>query len=161
MRAQRELGADVYSPRFERRHTLDALATLPWGKRGSASMRLIYGSGQPYTPAVGLADAYSYDPERKVFTPAPVGAGPTVVLGEHNSERLRYYMRLDVGVRRDFTRQWLGREVTITPSLQVLNVLNTRNVLYAEQGVDGAGHALMEYAPQLPILPTFGVEVRF
>ena len=165
--AKRSLGADTYAPRFERRHTVDAMAALDWGGRGQASARFIFGTGQPYTPATGIAQPLVFDPERGVFTPAIFGGGPVIVLGEHNGARLPHYLRLDVAARRDFERDWFGRRVTLTPYLQVLNVLNTRNVLFGEPtatGFDRATGSLrpeLQYAPQLPVFPTVGVEWRF
>ena len=51
--------------------------------------------------------------------------------------------------------------MTITPYVQVLNVLNTRNVLFGEPSAFGFGQPVLEYAPQLPVFPTLGVEWRF
>jgi hypothetical protein len=40
-----EAGGVRYTPRFQRRHSLDAVASLPWGKRGEVSGRLALASG--------------------------------------------------------------------------------------------------------------------
>jgi hypothetical protein len=119
----------------------------------------VFGSGQPYTPATGLSTPLLFDPGRGVFVSPHYGG--TVVLGEHNAARLPHYMRVDVAARREFERRWFGRPVTFTPYLQVLNVLNTRNVLFGEPTASGFREPLLEYAPQLPIFPTLGMEWRF
>jgi hypothetical protein len=153
-----EAGGERYPPRFERRHVLDASAALPWGDTGLLSTRLAWASGQPYTPIAGLMGGYRYDPVREQFTPSN-RAGPGVVLGAHNAARLPGYFRLDVGAKRSFTRRWWGRQVTLTPYLSVLNVLNTPNVLFAiPRGYSGPR---LDYTPQLPIIPTFGMEWNF
>jgi hypothetical protein len=96
---------------------------------------------------------------RQRFTREGYASGRTVLLGEHNGARLPAYFRLDVGARRDFTRRWWGREVTFTPYLSVLNALNTPNVLFAiPEGYQGVQ---LEYPPQIPVFPTFGIEWTF
>lgn len=159
--ATRELDGESYSPRFERRHTLDALAALPLGESGQFSTRLVLGTGQPYTPAVGVAQPRRYDPARNVFAPGDFGGQGIIVLGEHNSDRLPGYLRLDVAARKTFERTWFGRDVSFTPYLQILNVLNTRNVLFAEPSAYGVGGPALNYTPQLPIFPTLGIEWTF
>lgn len=153
----REAGEERFTPRFARRHRLDLSAFAPLGSRGQASLRLQAASGQPYTPAVSQLPGFRYDPGTGTF----VEDTSPVVLGEHNSARLPGYFRLDVSARRSFERRWFGRTTTVTPYLQVLNVLNTRNVLFAEAGPSGDGDPRLKFTPQLPILPTVGVEWHF
>ena len=85
---------------------------------------------------------------------------PVVLLGDHNSARLPGYFRLDVAARKSFDKDWFGVDLTVTPYLQILNVLNTPNVLFGTPEGYGTRPEL-DFAPQLPILPTFGVEWRF
>jgi hypothetical protein len=152
--SDRSVGEERWPARHERRHYLDANALVNWGQRGLLSARLTLGSGQPYTPVVGTQDVLRYDPALDRWE-----WGPTrLVLGEHNSARLPGYVRLDVAARRDFHRRWFGRDVTLTPYLQVLNVLNTRNALIADPVATAAPQ--LRYYPQLPFLPTFGFEWR-
>jgi hypothetical protein len=155
--AQHEIGEERFAPRFERRHRLDASAYTQLGSRGQASLRLLWATGQPYTPIVGQLQGFQYDPATGRLT----GAGTPAVLGEHNSARLPAYFRLDLSARRSFERRWFGRAATLTPYLQVLNALNTRNVLFAEADPSAKGDPMLKFTPQLPILPTIGVEWRF
>lgn len=154
-----EVGGVRYTPRFERRHTMDAVASLPWGRRGEVSTRLALATGQPYTPAVGFGMPLRYDPATGAFV--QYGNGGSVLLGEHNSDRLPGYFRLDVGFRRSYEPRIFGRPTKITPFLQILNVLNTPNVLAGVPQVYGDAGPEVEYAPQLPILPTIGFEWKF
>lgn len=82
-----------------------------------------------------------------------------LVLGEHNSARLPGYFRLDVAARREYAKRWFGKNMVVTPYLQVINVLNNKNALIAE--AETGGQPRFNYWPQLPVLPTFGVEWRF
>ncbi len=154
-----EAGGVRYTPRFERRHTLDAVALVPWGRRGEISSRLALASGQPYTPAAGFGVPLRLDPSTGAFV--QYGGGGTVLLDDHNSGRLPGYFRLDVGFRRSYEPRIFGRPTTITPFLQILNVLNTPNVLAGVPEVYGEAGPQVSYAPQLPILPTIGFEWKF
>jgi len=100
-----------------------------------------------------------YRPGTGGFTPAPFDR---ILLGEHNSARLPGYFRLDISMRKEYDKSWFGG-IKVTPYLQIINVLNTRNVLFAEptQPYFGSDEVMIEYLPQLPFLPTFGVEWRF
>jgi outer membrane receptor protein involved in Fe transport len=147
----REVEGERYPPRFERRHLADATALIPLGARGLLSGRLVVGSGQPLTPIQGYTDPQRFDP----VTGRWWGAGTGVLLGEHNSARLPGYLRLDVAARKSYDKHWFGREITLSPYLQILNVLNTKNLLIADSSPYGEG------IPQFPILPTFGVEWKF
>ncbi len=157
--AERTVEEESYTPRFQRRHTLDALAAFPLGRSGQLGTRLTLGSGQPYTPVIGLGYPFYYDPGARTFWP-DVNAGPRVVLGDHNSERLPHYLRLDIGAHRQYERRWFGRAVTFTPYLQVINLLNTKNVMAAVPEIYG-DQPRLEYAPQLPFFPTLGLEWKF
>jgi hypothetical protein len=160
--AEREVDGERFAPRFERRHTLDLSGYTPLGRRGQATTRLALATGQPYTPVVGITQGYSYDHGTKRFRYGGPSNGGTILLGEHNAERLPGYLRLDVGARKEWDKQWFGRTVTLAPYLQILNVLNSPNVLAANPNAYYSGrNVVLEYVPQFPIFPTFGVEWRF
>ena len=145
---------DVFHPRFERRHQLDIGASLTW-PRTALSARLALGTGQPYTEQIGLVDHRYIDPRTGDWS---LGA-PRFVRGEHNGARLPGYLRLDIAARRSYEKRWFGQNGVLTPYVQILNVLNTRNVLIGE--ADSFGRPELSYLPQLPFLPTFGIEWRF
>jgi hypothetical protein len=154
-----EVGGVRYTPRFERRHSADAVASLPWGRRGELNARLAVATGQPYTPPAGYGKPLRYDAASGRWVEFS-GEG-AVLLGEHNSGRLPGYFRLDLGVRRSYEPRIFGRQTTITPFLSVVNALNTPNVLAGIPEVYGDAGPEISYAPQLPILPTFGFEWKF
>ncbi|HEX7118140.1 MAG TPA: TonB-dependent receptor [Longimicrobiales bacterium] len=158
--AELDVGGERYPPRYDRRHTLDVSATLPLGARGTFSARLAAATGQPYTTAVARTTVFRYDPTTGKFY--RFINGDFLLLGEHNGARLPGYLRLDVAARKAYDKPWFGG-ITVTPYVQVINVLNSRNVLFADpnQFYYGSGRPVAEYLPQLPFLPTFGVEWRF
>lgn len=155
--ATRELDGERYTPRYNRRHMLDLTGGYDIGASGVLTARLAAGTGQPYTPALSRLGPMVWDAEIGAYRPF---TGPKVVLGEHNSERLPGYLRLDMGARTEMQRHWFGRDVTLSPYVQVLNVLGSRNVLTGQPRYDGE-EAEIEYFPALPTLPTFGIEWRF
>lgn len=159
--AERRLDTASWTPRFARRHSLDLSAWTGWGNGGQLSMRVMGASGQPYTPVVGATRRWHHDPA----TGELVGSGiQEPVIGEYNAATLPAYFRVDVGARREYHRRWRGRDVTLAPYLQVVNILNRPNVLFAvpEQSFETAELGTrIDYGPQFPVLPTLGIEWRF
>lgn len=155
--SERTAGGTTYTPRYNRRHLLDLTAAHEWGDDGLLTARFTFGSGQPYTPAEGQLDRYWYNPVEDRYE----ALGPVVVLGEPNSKRLPAYMRLDIGARTELHRHWFGREITLIPYLQVLNVTGAENVTAAQPRYEIDGQGQLEYLPALPLLPTFGMEWKF
>lgn len=155
--AERSLDDDRYPPRFQRLHMLDVTGGLAFGGGGLLTARLAAGSGQPFTPAVGSRTGMLWDPRTGGYR----RVRDQVVLAEHNSERLPPYLRLDLGIRNESERRWFGRDVTIVPYFQVLNVLGNRNVVTGQPQHDFEAGTQIEYLPALPTLPTFGIEWRF
>lgn len=159
---RRELDSLRWTPRFERRHSLDVSAWKGWGGGGQLSLRFLAASGQPYTPVVGTTRRPHYNPTDGGLTG---GFKVEPVLGAYNSARLPAYLRLDVGARREYHPRWRGRgrQVTLAPYFQVVNLFNRPNVLYAlpEENLRGELGTRVSYGPQFPVIPTFGVEWRF
>ncbi|HEV2735260.1 MAG TPA: TonB-dependent receptor, partial [Longimicrobiaceae bacterium] len=156
--AGRRVEGVAYTPRFERRHMLDLMGALPLGARGQASARLVLGTGQSYTPVRSWYAPYGFDARTGSFTSSPNNGGvygTRVVLEPHNSARLPGYVRVDLAARRTFHPTVLGRRVEVTPFVQVLNALNTRNVLSVAPET-GSGTPHFRHSPQLPVLPTLG-----
>ena len=148
-----------YAPIFDRRFDIDLVvqASLPRGFE--LGVRWNYGTGLPYTRPVGTYIYYDYSLRtglRREGVPGVEELNAAVVLGRRNAERYPDYDRLDAGIRRTYRKRW-GE---LTPYLDVLNVLNRRNVLfyfyeYEETPPTRSGLSMF------PFLPTVGVEVRF
>ncbi|NIP79763.1 MAG: TonB-dependent receptor [Gemmatimonadetes bacterium] len=154
----------TYAPRFERRHFVDAMVIVPFSDRTTGSVRMMVGSGQPYTPTVGVLYPSFLDPEREGL----VDGGHMVgLLGQHNSARLRAYVRGDVGVRHVDTKV-LGRDVTLRPYVQILNATLADNELERERpaallppcssGDWGLPSCVQQSTDQLPIILSAGIE---
>jgi hypothetical protein len=152
----RTVGSEEYAPRFDRRHVFDATVETHAGQRGTVSARFTVGSGQPFTPAIGLSTANYYDPSTNKWE----GTHTVPVLGGNNAGRLPGYKRVDVAFRKTYSRRWFGEDMTLTPYVQVLNVLNSKNVLLPDVQLFN-GRPQFKYWPQMPVLPTFGLEWKF
>ena len=155
-----------YSPIFDRRVDVDLVLRYPapWGWEGGIRWNL--GTGIPYTDVLGTYQYYEtryVEGRGLVWSGAPgPDADPDdegefgVVLGDRNSARYPAYHRLDLSFRRTSVKSW----GTLTPYLSLVNVYNRQNVLfyffeYQQSPPVRSGVSMF------PVLPTFGLEVRF
>jgi len=148
-----------YAPIYDRRIDADIVlrTTLPANWQLGARFNL--GTGLPYTRPLGTFLYYETqlaDRGRRTMPASPDDAAQGVVLGPRNGERYPTYTRLDLGVRKTFDKGW-GQ---LTPYLDVLNVLNRKNVLFYFHEFDRTP-AVRSGVSMFPILPTVGIEVVF
>ena len=129
-------------------------------------MRWNLGTGIPYT---GVLGSYRYYEPRYVGgrglewsgAPGP-DAGPDddgnfgVVLRDRNSSRYPVNHRLDLSFRRTSEKSW----GSLTPYVNLVNVYNQRNVLFYFFEYE-RNPAVRSGISMFPVLPTFGLEVRF
>ena len=103
----------------DQRHTFSAFVQdyVPGDKSWKVHMRLLYGSGLPYTPA-------SPGPE------SPSGAS-TRIAGDRMSARLPAYRRVDVGAtkRVEVSESGIGGPVHLEFTLEVLNLFDMDNTV--------------------------------
>ncbi len=151
-----EIDGVRFTPRYERRHTLDlmARATLPDGFR--LTLRSLLATGQPMTPANGMFWPPVYDPERRGFSNDSPSS--SLLLGRHNSQRTPSYWRVDVGGRIVVEREILGRAARLVPYAEIINVLNTGNVVFWEPS---SPNRRDDPFLQLPLTLTAGLEWTF
>jgi hypothetical protein len=155
----------TYPFNFDQRHTVNLVLNYrvnDWLELGS---NFQFGSGFPYTPAVGYSPLVVFNTDS---TGARVPAVATNVFGEvlfsidrgdeTNSARLPTYHRLDV--RATAYADWWDLDWAIY--LDVINIYNHKNILSRRYEVDKETATLkMREVSMLPILPTLGVSVRF
>ena len=129
---------------FDRLHNGNVFVSRKIGKRRTLEVRFSYGTGQPVTPAGGVYDS-------GFNLPVPVFAA-----SERNSFRLPGYHRLDVAYRLRYVfKNW-----TFAPYLEVINVYNHKNPLSFSYDLK-KNPISIEYAGQLPILPSLGFAAEF
>lgn len=147
-----------YAPVFDRRLDVDLVVQAMLPRNVELGLRWNLGTGLPYTRPVG---AYVFNDYRLYGGRWEQGAdGDTarsaIVLGPRNAERYPTYHRLDVGVRKTYTKSW----GTLTPHVDLLNLYNRRNVLFYFYQYDQVP-PVRSGISMFPFLPTAGVEVRF
>lgn len=153
-----------YPPIFDRRIDADLVLRLPlpWGWDGG--IRWNFGTGTPYTRALGAYGSYSprfvENDGRLNWDGANASTddlgGYSVYLEDRNASRYPTYHRLDLSARKTVQKSW----GTLVPYVDFLNVYNQRNVLfyfyqYSERPPVRSGVSMF------PLLPTFGFEVHF
>ena len=151
-KATREAEGVTYPPAHDRRHTLNVVLQAPGPLGADLSLRWGYGSALPYTGFLGQWDHRFYDATSHQFTDRL----EEVIPGPINGERYPPYSRLDLGLRWSFRK--LG--ATWQPYLQAVNLYNRRNVFFYFFDY-GDAPPTRTGVSQLPVLPTFGLEVRF
>jgi Carboxypeptidase regulatory-like domain/TonB-dependent Receptor Plug Domain len=154
----------TYPPIFDRRVDLDLVLQFPMPFGWEGGLRWNFGSGVPYTRAIG---SYAYYSPRFVDGGGRLewsGAsdqtdefgGFAVLLGDRNASRYPNYHRLDVTFRKTVEKSW----GTMVPYIDFLNLYNRRNVLFYFFQYDELP-PVRSGISMFPLLPTFGLEVRF
>jgi hypothetical protein len=153
----------TYAPVFDRRVDLDLVLRFPVGGGWLGGLRWNFGSGTPYTRALG---SYAYYTPRmtqngRLFWQGAddntdTFGGYAVWLGERNGTRYPAYHRLDLSVRKRYEKSW-GH---ITPYLDVLNLYNRKNVLFYFYEFE-RNPPTRSGISMFPLLPTIGVEAGF
>ena len=126
---QTNLNGFIYSPRYDRRHTVNLLFSMRPAKYFDVSLRWEFGSGLPFTQTVGIYDKLTLgngypDPFFKET------GSPEVLLGSKNTERLPTYHRLDLGMTYEYE---LITSFRLLIGLNVTNLYNRKNPFYFER----------------------------
>ena len=153
----------TYAPIFDRRLDLDVVVQFPAPRGWDGGLRLNVGTGTPYTRPLASYAAYQprflKDGGRASWAGETDGgdfAGYALLLGDRNGERYPVYHRLDLSFRKEYQKSW----GVLTPHIDFLNVYNQKNVLFYFYEYERSP-AVRSGISMFPLLPTFGVEVRF
>ncbi len=145
-------GEQVYAPIFDRRHSVNLVATYRWGEddQWEANARWNYGSGFPFTRIQGHYEKFTF--RGGAGTNYASGNGQLGTAYESiNQGRLPDYHRLDVNLKRKFD---LGKHTKLEANAGVTNAYDRNNIFY----YDGIRK---ERVNQLPVLPSIGLSLRF
>lgn len=140
-RRKDEPQAKEYDPMQDQRHTVSAVINIHPHRKWDISLKWLLYSGRPYTPLDSV-----------VYIPASDGYFP--IEGAINSERLPSYQRLDI--RADYWFKW--RTIPFSIYFEVLNIYNHQNIYDYIWDED---YSRRSASYQFPLLPTFGVSVKF
>lgn len=149
---QRTDEVQTYNPHYDRRHTVNLLATYALGedRQWELSGRWSFGSGFPYTRTAGLYESLMFgDGLWSDYTVENGNLG--IYYGEVYGGRLPTYHRLDLGAKRKFS---FGKRCLLEVSLSVTNTYNRNNIFYFDR-------VSFERIDQLPILVCLGANLSF
>lgn len=143
----------TFAPAHDRRHNINVVLSGPGPLGSRMSARWGFGTPLPYTPIIGQWEHREYSVGARGFGDSftePI-ADPLL-----NGERYPAYSRLDLSFRWDKTL--FGGQ--IHPFVQFVNLYNRRNIfLYTYDYRQNPG--VRESLPQMPFLPSFGLEFVF
>ena len=166
-RADRETYGLRYPFEYDRRHAFNAVGRYHLGRSWSIAATAQVATGFPYTPAVGVRVAADED-ARSRLVPARDAAGALVYsvdlggLDALQRGRLPYYARVDLRI----ANQPGGPSGRWSWYIEVINLLNRDNPVELETSLahdpGGAIPRIVERPTAgFPIIPSFGVRVRF
>ncbi len=149
----RDDGIQVYPTIFDRRHNVNALATLNFGKNKNweASARWNLGSGFPFTQTQGFYE--NIDFSQLLYTDILTGNFNlgTVLSDERNGGRLSWYHRMDLSLKRTFK---FSTKSSLDVVFSLTNAYNRENVFYVDRITNSRVN-------QLPILPSLALTFKF
>lgn len=134
-----------YHPPHDRRHQLNALASLDLGLF-EANVRWQLGSGLPFTRPLGFDE---WVPMRGLVDVRTAPGATRLLYNRPYAARLPAYHRLDVSLDRAFGMPW-GR---ITLQGGIINVYDRTNLFYYDLFT-------ARRVDQLPLMPFFGLNVE-
>lgn len=165
-----------YAPRHDRTHVLNLVSNFNINKlwqefinsnyqQGSGDwqfgMNFVYTSGQPLTTPSSVYTAGTLPDLGGSLGQGPGGfqnfsVYPTTI----NSYRLPPYIRMDVSLT--YTKQYDGW--SLSPYLQIFNVGNRKNIWFIQYEDESTNEAIIQNvntSGMLPLLPTFGINIKF
>lgn len=142
----------TYFPHYDRRHTVNLLATYALGeeRQWELSGRWSLGSGFPFTQTAGLYENIVFaDGIRTDYTTENGEMG--IYYADLYAGRMPAYHRLDLAAKRKFS---IGRRGLLELSLSVTNTYNRNNIFYFDR-------ISFDRVDQLPILVCLGANFTF
>ena len=155
---------DWYFPKFDRTHTVNAVADWALTSNLHFSTAVTYSTGNPYTPVIGRSESWI---EESWGLRDDYWANNSFLYGERHSERYPGYFRTDISLKkrkpwRYGTREWYFQILNVSNHLNIFSYLyqnrgdyNFRTGEYENKGVQRAG------IPMFPFFPSFGVKYEF
>lgn len=142
-----------YFPVFDRRHNINLVGSYMFGKKKDIELNIRWnlGSGLPFTPTAGFYQGENFGGGVTTDYTTTNPSDVSTLLGTFNSQRLPYYHRLDVTLKKQFN--FKNKDV-LEIIASVTNVYDRNNIFYVNR-VTG------EQIYQFPILPSMGISYKF
>ena len=141
-----------YPPHFDRRHNINFVSSYKFGKRDSwkSDLRWNMGSGFPFTQTQGFYENINFS--QGINTDYTSANGSlNVTYDEVNGGRLPYYHRLDASISKNIK---FNKKTSLDITASVTNLYNRQNIFYFNR-------VKYERIDQLPIMPSFGLSLKF
>jgi hypothetical protein len=146
-------GFTKYNPVFDRRHNINLVGSYAFGKQKDIELNVRWnlGSGLPFTPSAGYYQGQNFQNgvTTNVVTSNP--SNVSMILGSFNTQRLPYYHRLDITVKKQFN---FKNKNVLELIASVTNVYDRRNIFYVNR-------VTFKQIYQFPVLPSMGVSYKF
>ncbi len=137
-----------FPPTYDRRNDVNLVLTYHLNDRWTLGSTFVYATGQAYSQTTALYNAEEPDYNGKLI---PID-------GTKNGLRLEPYHRLDVSGTYSFCLFSEKRNAEL--NFDIYNVYNHRNVWFRRIDTS-TDPAVSEDVRLLPILPTFGLQIKF
>lgn len=149
----RDNGEQQYPPHFDRRHNLNVVASIAWGKDKSWELdaRFNFGSGFPFTLTQGFYELINFSDGINTDYTTQNGDLGIVYDDSLNTGRLPYYHRVDIAVKKKIQ---ISENSLLELNASIINVYNRENIFYFDR-------VNYERVNQLPILPSIGASLTF
>ncbi len=145
-------GLFSYHPHYDRRHTVNLLATYKFGSKNDweLSGRWSFGSGFPFTQTQGVYQQLTFG-DGIVSDYTRENGEYSIHYAELYKGRLPSYHRLDLGIKKRFS---IGRRSILDLSLSATNVYSRQNIFYFNR-------ITFDRINQLPLLVSAGINFSF
>lgn len=142
-----------YFPVFDRRHNLNIVGSYAFGKKKNLELNVRWnlGSGLPFTPTNGYYQPENFNNGATTNITTSNSSNIGILLGQFNSQRLPYYHRLDITVKKQHTFE---NKTELEITVGVTNSYNRKNIFYVNRVTNKTIY-------QFPLLPSMGVSYRF
>jgi hypothetical protein len=146
-------GFAEYFPVFDRRHNINLVGSYMFGKNKDLELNIRWnlGSGLPFTPTAGFYQGETFGGGVTTDYTTTNPSDVSTLLGTFNSQRLPYYHRMDITLKKQFN--FKNKDV-LEIIASITNVYDRNNIFYVNR-VTG------EQIYQFPILPSMGISYKF
>ncbi len=146
-------GTRTYAPVFDRRHNINVVTSYLFGAKKTLELNLRWnlGSGLPFTPTAGFYQNESFPSGITTNVSTTNQQSMGIILGNFNSERLPYYHRLDITVKKNYK---FKDKYVLEIVGSVTNAYDRKNIFYVNRVTNNTIY-------QFPILPSLGMSFKF
>ena len=146
-------GTKTYAPVFDRRHNINIVTSYLFGEKKTLELNLRWnlGSGLPFTPTAGFYQNETFPSGITTNVTTTNQQSMGILLGNFNSERLPYYHRLDITLKKNYT---FKDKYKLEIVASVTNAYDRKNIFYVNRVTNKTIY-------QFPILPSVGMSFKF